>query len=128
MTDAEGAMFTIMSVIKGVKKQTNSHCSVVRAGAIVCIRCCMCSSCCDVPLFSIGLQLVYVWIALHRHETLKLWFLEAWIYSRQWFLEVIFKEGEWLLSLGNARPTNLRLKSRHLIGKLHSASRDGYAV
>ena len=67
---AEGAMFTIMSVIKGVKKQTNSHCSIVRAGAIVCIRCCMCSSCCDVPLFCIGLQLVYVWIALHRHETL----------------------------------------------------------
>ena len=88
----------------------------------------MCSCCCDVPLFSIGLQLVYVWIALHRHETLKLWFLEAWIYSRQWFLEVIFKEGKWLLGLGNARPTNLRMKSRHLIGKLHAASRDGYSV
>ena len=59
---------------------------------------------------------------------MKLWFLEAWIYSRQWFLEVIFKEGKWLLSLGNARPTNLRMKSRHLIDKLHSASRAGYAV
>ena len=62
------------------------------------------------------------------YEDMRLWFLEAWIYSRQWFLEVIFKEGKWLLSLGNARPTNLRMKSRHLIGRLHSASRGGYSV
>ena len=33
-----------------------------------------------------------------------------------------------MLSLGNARPTNLRMKSRHLIGKLHAASRAGYSV
>ena len=47
---------------------------------------------------------------------------------RMWIVRRLFEEGKWLLSLGNARPTNLRMKSRHLIGKLHAASRAGYSV
>ena len=126
---AEGAMFTIMSVIKGIKmnEQTlfgrrsrcNSVYSLLHVFQLLLV--CPCFMIrnpfgvmsADVVFVGIPVRLFFIrrskrgqWGGLLCTD-MKLGFLEAYrIYSRRWSLEVIFKEGKGLLGLGKCQSNN----------------------